>query len=161
MTTTVHVAVGTAIGAQMGSPILGFFIGLIAHLLVDIIPHGDTKLSENYRHKTDKKAKVKAKKIGYLYVILDIIIAFYLLLTVLNVVEINHMAAFTATIAGSVLPDLLVVLYDITKSKYLKWFFDLHFFFHDKILAKHIGDMKLWQGITYQSILVIILLQII
>ncbi len=59
-------------------------------------------------------------------------------------------------ILGSVLPDLLVGLYDITKSKYLRWIFKLHFYFHD-IIIKRRGDVPLKYALAAQAVLVLLL----
>ncbi len=152
MTVTTHVAVGTAIGLHAGSPIIGFLLGIGFHFLVDIIPHGDTNMFERY------KSGGKKRRLSYIYGIADYLIAFYLFLYVLNLKEYSSTAILTASVAGSILPDLLVVIYEATKTKLLTWFYKLHFFFHNLILDRF-GDMKLVYGLTYQAIAIAMILR--
>jgi hypothetical protein len=154
MTVTTHTVIGAGIGMTMGNPILGFFLGFVSHLLVDMIPHGDHNLAEQY------KVYKKKKKIALAYVGLDASIALFALLILFNVIDYQNKVAFSAAIAGSILPDILIGLYEITKTKYLRWFNSLHFFFHDFFVKKH-GDVKLSHAIVGQAGLIAILINLI
>lgn len=150
MTLSTHTALGALIGFSIGNPFLGFIIGLISHLFIDLIPHGDSCISENLRVH-------KKKKGAFTYGTIDGIVAIYLVLLISPIPNEASELAFIAAIAGSILPDLLVGLYDLTKSKYLKPINDLHFFFHDFFVKKH-GDIKLPTALFGQLILIAIIM---
>lgn len=147
MTLTTHATMGAVIGHATGNPIFAFVIGFIVHLLVDMIPHGDCYLSDNYRvHKRKRKQAVG-------YVLVDAIVAMSLIMILFSVKDIISVRQFTWGIVGSVLPDLLVGLYEVTKTRYLKWFFKLHFFFHDYFVKKK-GDVPLYYALLAQIVLI-------
>lgn len=152
MTFSTHMAVGASIGLAIQNPIIGFSLGFISHFIIDIIPHGDSKMAE--------RLKVHNKKlIPYTYGVIDYLAAYYVLLAFLNIGDINNMLAFTMAIAGSLLPDLLVVVHEASKGKIFNKFYNFHFYFHE-ILVKKTGDIKLIYGISYQFIAIILLLQL-
>jgi hypothetical protein len=155
MTMTTHVAIGAAIGTFIDEPVLGFSLGLVSHFLVDIIPHGDSKMAERY---ADGNKKEKA--LAYFYGVLDYFAAIYLLLTLFNIGTFSSKTAFTAAIAGSILPDLIVVIYEGAKINALTWFHKMHFFFHDAI-SKRTGDLPLLAGLSYQVIAVMLIVNAI
>ncbi len=153
MTISTHAVIGAAIGFHVGSPILGFTLGLLSHFLVDMIPHGDSAISDKFRKEKKKKGPVT-------YTTIDALIAIYLILGFFNVRGEITTAALSAAIAGSILPDLLIGLYDATKSKRLKWFYDLHFFFHDFLVTRR-GDVKLRYSLLCQLLFVVLVTQFI
>ncbi|PIR56728.1 MAG: hypothetical protein COU72_04705 [Parcubacteria group bacterium CG10_big_fil_rev_8_21_14_0_10_41_35] len=76
----------------------------------------------------------------------------------MSIYWINHsdsknLAPMLAAIAGSVAPDALWGLYELTKSPILKWYRTLHTEIHELIFKKEIS-MK--QGFLLQIIFVII-----
>ena len=154
MTTTTHTAIGSVIGLYILNPILGFVVGLLLHFLVDMIPHGDGDMRSEEERKLDKKnTKV------FLYGTLDVLVAFFLLIVLVNVRDPQFILPFTMAIAGSVLPDLLVGIHDATKSKLLDKFVALHWFFHDFFL-KRFGDVKLSFSLLGQAVFIIIWLNV-
>lgn len=150
MTLTAHAAIGAVIGEAIGNPILGFVIAIAIHFLIDIIPHGDNFLSNNFR------ILKRHRKQAVAYVTVDAICAILFVLFIVNVRDVALIRPISMGIIGSVLPDLLVGLYDVTKSKYLRWIFDLHFIFHNLIIKKH-GDIPLRYALIAQAVLVILL----
>ena len=152
MTLTTHAAIGAAIGHQMGNPILGFCLGMISHFLVDMIPHGDSKFAEMYLKKQRKTRAAVA------YVTVDATIALLFILALMNVGDYANRLAFSASIAGSIMPDLLTGLADVTKAKMLKPFVRVHFFFHNFFLNRY-GDVKLSYALAGQIAFVGFLLE--
>ncbi|HBP00135.1 MAG: hypothetical protein UU48_C0001G0102 [Candidatus Uhrbacteria bacterium GW2011_GWF2_41_16] len=147
MTLTTHATMGAVIGHAILNPIAAFVTGFIVHLLVDMIPHGDCDLADNFRiHKRNRKRAMA-------YVMVDAIIAMVFVMILFNVKDIVSIRNFTWGIVGSVLPDLLVGLYDLTKSRYLRWFFHLHFFFHN-FWVKRKGDVPLYYALLAQLVLI-------
>lgn len=147
MTLTTHASLGAVIARTVGTPLLAFVFGLLSHFLIDMIPHGDTGLSDNFRvHKRRKKQVVA-------YAMVDAIIAIFFVLLLANTRDIESVRTFSWGIIGAVLPDLLVGLYDITKSPLLRWFYRLHFFFHD-FFVKRKGDVPLYYALMAQVVLI-------
>lgn len=150
MTLTAHAAMGAVIGETIGNPFLGFTIAIIIHFLVDIIPHGDNFLSNNFR------ILKRHRKQALAYVTTDAVCAILFILFIVNVRDVALIRPISMGILGSVFPDLLVGLYDLTKSKYLRWVFRLHFAFHDVIIKRH-GDIPLKYALVVQIIFVFLL----
>lgn len=154
MTLTTHAAIGAAIGTAVGDPALGFILGAASHFLVDMIPHGDNQLGDLFRVH-------KRRKLAVTYVTLDAIIAMYLILTVFAAQAAGTPnITFSAAIAGSVLPDLLVGLSEATRYAPLKKFAKFHFFFHDFFSRKH-GDIKLKYALVAQACFIVVLMKLI
>ena len=141
---------GAVIGEAIGNPLLGFIIAIAAHFLIDIIPHGDTFLSDNYR------VLKRRRKQAFAYVMIDAVCAILFVLFIVNIRDVALIRPISMGIVGSVLPDLLVGLYDVTKSKYLRWIFNLHFVFHNLIIKKR-GDIPLRYSLAAQVVLVLLL----
>jgi hypothetical protein len=83
----------------------------------------------------------------------DAVVAILFVLILANVKDITSVRNFTWGIVGSVLPDLLVGVYELTKTKYLHWFNRLHFFFHD-FFIKRKGDVPLYYALMAQVVLI-------
>ena len=150
MTLTTHATMGAVIGTIIPNPFAAFIVSFVVHLLVDIIPHGDSRMSDNYRIHRKKRKQAVA------YVALDSIIAIFFVLFIMDVRDIDRTPALTWGIAGGVLPDMLVAIYELTKTKYLRWFFRLHFYFHDMVVKRK-GDIPLHYGLLAQIIVISIL----
>ena len=83
----------------------------------------------------------------------DGIVALFFVLMIANTRDIEMMNAYTWGIIGGVLPDLIVGLYEITKTPLLRWFNTLHFAFHD-FFVKRKGDVPLYYAILAQVVLI-------
>lgn len=150
MTLTAHAAMGAVIGEMIGNPVLGFTAAIIIHFVIDIIPHGDNFLSDNFR------VLKQRRKQAFAYITTDAVCAILFVLFIVNVREVALLRPISMGIAGSVLPDLLVGLYDITKSRYLRWAFNLHFVFHNVLIKKY-GDVPLRYSLAAQVALILLL----
>lgn len=150
MTLTTHAAIGAAIGSFVGNPALGFALGVSSHLLVDMIPHGDSVVLTAYKVKKKKKA-------GVAYVMVDAAIAIMFLMFL---VAIDHAGqatsslAFAAAVMGSVLPDLLTGLHELYPTKIGHRYYTFHFFFHD-FVTKRYGDVPLIPALVAQAVFVL------
>ncbi|MCR4312507.1 MAG: hypothetical protein NUV56_04465 [Candidatus Uhrbacteria bacterium] len=153
MTLTTHAAIGAFIGSFVSDPVIGFMAGATSHFLVDMIPHGDNQLADLFR-------VYKRRKLAVTYVMIDAIIAILFLLVMFSARSGDMNTAFSAAIAGSILPDLLVGLSDATQWKPLKRFSKFHFYFHDFFSRKH-GDVKLKYALVGQVGFIIVLLNLI
>ena len=147
MTLTTHTTIGALIGKATGNPLLAFIFGILSHYLVDIIPHGDTGLSDSFRIKKTRRKKAVA------YAMVDACVAIFFILLIANTKEFASTTALTWGIIGAILPDLLVGLHDLTKSRLLHWHNQVHFFFHD-LVVKRRGDVPLYYAVLAQIILI-------
>lgn len=147
MTLTTHATLGAVIGHATGNPLLAFIFGFISHFLIDMIPHGDTGIADNYKVK-----KVRRKQ-ALAYVMVDAVVAILFVLIIANTRDITSVRNFTWGIVGSVLPDLIVGVYELTKTKYLHWFNKLHFYFHDFFVNRK-GDVPLYYALMAQVVLI-------
>ncbi len=152
MTLTTHAAIGAFIGTIAKDPVIGFMAGATSHFLVDMIPHGDNQLADLFRIH-------KRRKLAVTYVTIDAIIAILFVLTMFTARGEVGNTAFSAAVAGSILPDLLVGLADATKWKPLKRFSKFHFYFHDFFSRKH-GDVKLKYALVGQLGFILVLLNV-
>lgn len=147
MTLTTHATLGAVIGRATGNPLLAFVFGFISHFLIDMIPHGDTGTSDNFRIYKRRRKRAVA------YVMVDAVVALFFVLVLSNTKDIDSMRTFSWGIAGGVLPDFLVGLYELTKSPFLRWTYRLHFFFHD-FFVKRRGDVPLFYSLMAQVVLI-------
>ncbi len=150
MTLTTHTAMGAFIGSLTGNPVIAFIGGFVSHLLVDMIPHGDSKLADNFRvHKIKRKQAVA-------YPAIDAVVAILFILFLISSKDISSMRTFAWGIAGAVLPDLLVGLSDLIKIPILKKFYKFHFFFHDFVINRK-GDVPLKYALAGQIVFISLL----
>ena len=116
---------------------------------MDMIPHGDAHLYTNYRNK-QKVHRALA------YVTLDGIATVYLILGIHETHQFDSGMNVSAGIAGGLLPDLLIGLYNIMKPQWLTWFHDLHFYFHNFIVNRA-RDVTFSVGLAMQIVLLLTL----
>jgi hypothetical protein len=146
MFVTTHALVGALIAEQMPThPVLAFTLGIASHFLLDIIPHGDSRLYKGYI------SGAKARR-AVAYVLIDSLVALFFVLFLFNTRFVDHRTAITAGIVGGVLPDFLVGIYEVLRVPGLKWVHRVHFFFHNMISDKR-GDLALSTGIAMQLVL--------
>lgn len=154
MFVTTHALIGALIAEQMPThPIAAFALSIASHFLMDIIPHGDSRLYKGYI------SGAKARR-AVAYVLVDALVALFFVLFLFNTKFIDHRVAITAGIVGGVLPDFLVGMYEVLRIPGLRWFHRVHFFFHNMISSKR-GDLALSTGIAMQLILLVGILSIL
>lgn len=146
MFVTTHALVGALIAEQIPThPIVAFLLGLASHFLLDIIPHGDSRLYKGYI------SGAKARR-AVAYVLIDALVALFFVLFLFNTKFVDHRTAITAGIVGGVLPDFLVGVYEVLRTPGLRWFHRVHFFFHNMISGTR-GDLALSTGIAMQMVI--------
>lgn len=136
MTLSTHAIVGVLIAQWSGDPILGFFLALSSHYLLDMVPHGDEFVYWRYIH---NKNDVVAKSVATVdSVILATLIT--LLLSYTPDVAAGHL--ILAGAIGGILPDLLITTESVVRRRKPKsgwlspfiWLIDqhyrIHMFFH-------------------------------
>ncbi len=145
---TTHAAIGAFIGARIGNPVLGFIIGLASHFLVDTIPHGDSKHVQCYYH-----GHTREKRRWLRFLLIDACAATSLVLILLATRTSTQRLVFSLAMIGSILPDPLVGYYELTKSRFVRPVYRLHFLFHNA-LSKRVGDIPLRYALVVQAVVV-------
>ncbi len=150
MLLTVHAAAGILISQQINNPLITFLAAFGSHFLLDIIPHGDSDWMEEYQSK-NKTSKIKR-------IITIIIVDVFALMALFFIAYFHYKKMGSGLnvfvgILGAVLPDMIVGLYESTKT-IGKRFCRLHFLFHD-LLRFH---LPLNQGLFLQVVILAILL---
>ena len=145
MFVTTHAAVGALIGEALpGHPILAFALGIILHFVSDMVPHGDSQLYKGYL------AGSKVKR-AIAYSVIDAVVAIFFVLFLFNTRMFDSRITVSMGIAGSILPDLIVAIYEVFKVRQLKWFQRLHFFFHN-LITDRAGDLTTSSGFAMQML---------
>lgn len=159
---SVHAAAATIIGKEIGNPALAFMAGFALHFILDIIPHGDGDFCKRVfgfqTHKMSEEEKFKSMAIYNL--LDDIVLVFFLLFLFKNFAWAKDDNVIWAIIGG-VIPDLLVALYMLTKSKLLKGFYLFHHNNHMLLIEKLKYDLPLKTGIVMQGAIFAVLIFII
>lgn len=126
-----HVVAGAIVGQQLeGHFALIVLLGIASHFVLDIIPHGDYHQVEWYFN----GQKEKMKKL-YSTIVIDAVAAVIMTAIILSYLPVSRAAVAWGIIWG-VLPDLLVGIGELVKSKWLKAFSKLHFIIHDALAKK-------------------------
>lgn len=141
---TIHASIGALIGEYAPNAFWAFLMGFIAHFLLDLIPHGDQDLVKGYYKKEKVKRMVAIASI-------DAIVMISLILTLLNRGAFAHPSIVTWGVIGSILPDFLVGIHELSKNRFFKKFNQFHFFIHDTFTKKI--RVSLTSGIIIQAII--------
>ena len=111
---TIHSSAGIFIGSQINNPLLAFLLGFVSHLILDMIPHGDEGLGES---------KSQSAKIKKLFLISSVDLLFVILL--FNYLTSQNLIIFTpavlAGLLGSLVPDFIWGLHEITRDRFSGW----------------------------------------
>ena len=155
MFVTTHAALGALVGAAVPNRFLSFTLGFISHFVVDRIPHGDEHMLDGY------KSGDKIKR-AIAYVTIDSTIAMYVSLIILSNAPANLHSGMKWGLIGSILPDLLVGIYEVTKLEWLRRYTAWHHKNHHHWIAKyrHGKDIPFKWGLGYQIVAAIILVKL-
>ncbi len=155
MFVTTHAALGALAGAALPNPYLAFTVGFASHFLVDMIPHGDEHMLDGF------KSGQKIRR-AVAYVTLDAVFAVYAILLILSNAPERLHDSMKWGIIGSVLPDLIVGVFEITKVKILRRFTAWHHRNHHHLIGKYRRgrDIPFKWGVGYQVVACLILLKI-
>jgi len=154
---TVHTAVAIIVGKSVMSAPWAFILGLASHFILDLIPHGDSQLASKFF----KPLKFGVSKRFLMVGIMDLfLLILFILFLSYNSTVIGYNYVIWAIIGG-ILPDIIMVVYSMTKFKPLKWFYNLHDKNHGLITGRFIKDYPIKYGLVVQTILLIIFTYII
>lgn len=94
-----HAAAGALISQQVNSPTLAFFISILAHFVMDFIPHGDQTLYQEWLPNKRRRA--------ILFSGIDLLVTAGMVILLFENTDPARVKVFSAAIAGSLFPDLL------------------------------------------------------
>jgi len=147
---TVHAAAGAAVGQFMPNVWAAFAAGFVSHFILDMIPHGD----ENIQHWKFFRTKLR-RTIAAALIDFAVLLATFCYWLTTNTVE--QIPGIMYGAAGSILPDALWGLHELTGSPLLKWYRALHSATH-RVIAK---KLTILQGFAIQIPLLLALTYII
>jgi hypothetical protein len=155
MFVTTHAAIGAVVGGSLANPYLALILGFISHFLVDMIPHGDEHMLNGFKSGSKVKRAVA-------YVTIDAIFAVYAILLILSNAPERLHDSMKWGIIGSVLPDLVVGVFELTRVKYLRRFTAWHHRNHHHLIGKyrHGHDIPFKWGVGYQVVACVLLLKL-
>lgn len=156
MFVTTHATIGALVGVAVPGRGLAFVLGFLSHFLLDMIPHGDEHMLEGYK----SGAKVRR---AIAYVMIDAIAAVYVTLLLISGAPEGTAAIVKWGIIGSVLPDLLVAVFELTKIKpFFRRFTAWHHKNHHHIIGKYRKgrDIPFKWGVAYQVVAAIFLIRL-
>ena len=147
----VHATVGALLGNVVVDPAASFSLSFASHFLLDMIPHGDQYLYDQYKRGDDVNQAV-------VRVLVDALITDVLVFFLLSNVTFVSEAGVIAGIIGGLLPDLLVGLFEMLKPKGRGWtgrqllkFNDLHMRNHVFLIWRFFrGDISSKFGLVVQ-----------
>ncbi len=141
---TTHAAIGALIGEAFGAnPVVAVSLAFVSHFISDVIPHGDTKIYKGFVSGSRVKRAVA-------YVMLDGLVAMGFVLLLLSTFTFEHRRTVSLAIFASVVPDLLVAIVELFRPAGLKWFRDVHHWFHFRVTGRT-GDIPFLVGFGYQA----------
>ncbi len=134
---TSHILIGAAIGAKVQSLGLIIILGLLSHLILDLIPHYDYSLKKIVAFINKKKgSSCKKAFIDCLKAVIDMLLGLAIVFFVLYkkdfFVNINytHLWLIVAGIFFSTLPDFTQILFHLFPSKIGKIYIKFHHTIH-------------------------------
>jgi len=108
MFATTHVLASVVISQHTPSPWWAFFISLLSHYLLDLVPHGDKPIDEWI-----KRGSYFKRAITVFFT--DIILITIFFFTLSQKMAFPSAPIFAAAIIGGMLPDVLWVIYELYK----------------------------------------------
>ena len=137
----VHATVGALVGGAVVNPASAFAVNFFGHFLLDMIPHGDDHLYNEF-----KKGNSRKRAISYTGtdILVTIVVASFIIATG------NHdsLPGVVAGIFGGLLPDIFVGLCEVLKpqkswlGRKLLGFEAFHMWNHHLLLARFRKDEK-------------------
>ncbi|HCC22219.1 hypothetical protein A2480_01875 [Candidatus Uhrbacteria bacterium RIFOXYC2_FULL_47_19] len=147
----VHATAGALLGSVVVDPATSFSLSFLSHFFLDMIPHGDQYLYDQYK-RGDKVNRAVIR------VLIDALVTAILVFVLLSTVTFASETGVIAGIIGGLLPDLLVGLFEMFKPKGRRWtgrqllkFNDLHMRNHVFLIRKFFrGDISSRFGLVVQ-----------
>jgi len=151
---TVHAAAAAIIGRSIPNPFLAFLAGVVSHFILDIIPHGDSKMGKKFWGQRLKFLQEKGElKFMALYGSIDSLVLAFILMFMFRNFEFSRADNVIWAMVGSIIPDITVAIYKLRNFRIIKWFFYLHNKNHNLIVNKIDFDLPLQYGVFMQLII--------
>jgi len=136
---------GALIGQNVPTPGLAFAVGVASHFILDLIPHGDSKLYHGYKSGESVRKSVT-------YVVIDSLFSIAIFIYLLEVAPYASRGTLIAGVVGGVAPDALVALGEGVRTRLLHRFQHLHIRIHDAVVNR-VGNIPLRVGVLMQIVL--------
>jgi hypothetical protein len=157
----VHASVGALVGNAVGNPAAAFSVNFLLHFLLDMIPHGDQMLYEDY--KQGKKVRKAMIHTG-----MDALAAAIVVAIIFSFGDFISEASVAAGVVGGLLPDFLVGMYELFHPKGRRWtgrqldrFNRLHMHNHVFLIRNLFRtDMPLKIGFVMQAVAIVAILKL-
>ena len=142
MTLAVHTAATLVISQHTGNHLQAFFIGLISHVLLDMIPHGDYHLSRWF----NKGRKIKRM---VFFAETDVVIS-TVFASIFFYSYASDVSIFVWAMLGSWLPDIPHMFFHLSKERFMirisRWHNNIHF--TEKWVKLNITQSMVLQGLV-------------
>jgi len=152
---TVHATAGVIVGQQTGNLYLAFLAGVISHIVLDIIPHGDQDLvKSNEKFKPEEIKKLRNITLLDVFTMTILLSAIYLT----GLINSSQVWPVLLAVTGAILPDFLSGIYALTNWRWLRWQFQFQYKLHYLLGG---FTINLRQGLIVQTIFLAILIMIL
>ncbi|MFA4936997.1 MAG: hypothetical protein WC575_01715 [Patescibacteria group bacterium] len=121
---TVHGAAALVVAKAVPNPLLAFFVSLVSHFVLDLIPHGDEHLTDGFALPRTIKRLMSAA-------IIDGVILLFFILIYFTTTPSISLYTIIFSLLGSLLPDLLQAIYALTGVAWLKKYSSFHAKLHN------------------------------
>ena len=159
---TVHAAAATIIGKSIPNPFLAFLAGVLSHFILDLIPHGDSRMGKKFWAEKLKFLKDNGElKMMALYGSIDSLVLAFFLIFIFKNFEFTRADNVIWAIVGSIIPDVTFAFYKIKELKAIKWFYKAHNKNHNILVNKINFDLPLQYGVLMQIIVLTLLTWVI
>lgn len=155
MFATIHTASGLLIASKISDPWGIFFIGIIFHYILDLIPHGDRYLETGMYDTGEVKKKAIVRVIIVTLVDLSISASLFIIFLWMN--NFVNWQYYLLALAAVLLPDILMgfgkltYLFNFQGSKNFLIKLNLKIYhFHVRVHNFFPSKMPLWQGLLLQ-----------
>ena len=142
MTLAVHTAAALVISQHSGNHLQAFLIGLISHVLLDMIPHGDYHLFRWVKRGSKLKRMTLISEADVVVSTLIASIFFYAYAADISI--------FVWALLGSWLPDIPHMFFYLSKEKFMirlnRWHNNIHF--TEKWVKLSITQSMVMQGLV-------------
>lgn len=151
MLVTFHAAAGAVIGEHLNHAYWAFIFAFISHFILDFIPHGDREHIKHFALGERLKFILGVR-------IIDAIATLVLAIIIFKTSFFVHPVSVAWGILGAVVPDFLVGIFELTRTRYLKRFYYIHHLIHN---AWEKFEIQFWKANVWQAILILGILKIL
>jgi len=147
---TPHTSAAIWISTRITDPVLAFILGVVSHLILDIIPHGDEKLAEH----------IEGKKQKFIYFMkvasVDMVLAVLLLYFFINHGPAVNSYVLTSAVLGAWLPDFTWIAIEYFKLTKFYWYT----VYHERIHNYFDWQYSIVYGVPFQIVVTLAVLKV-